>query len=49
MHSCALDAGGSEKTESFGYLVRLGSKSLRSPSPKLIRVLRNPSSIRIIC
>ena len=33
----------------FGYLVRLGSKSLRSPSPKLIRVLRNPSSTRIIC
>ena len=30
----------------FGYLVGLSSKSL-SPSPSLIRVLRNPSSTRI--
>ena len=31
----------------FSYLVGLSSKSLTSPSPSLIRVLRNPSSTRI--
>ena len=30
----------------FGDLVGLSSKSLRSPSPSLIRVLRSPSSTR---
>ena len=30
----------------FSYLVGLSSKSLRNPSPSLIRVLRNLSSTR---